>query len=281
MKIRENQNLARFTTFKMGGECEKVYIPENIEELVACVDSVKPDFIIGGGSNLLINDEKKFESVVLLRNFNKKIEQTQKDGEFIVGASVSLQALLKYINDKGYGGIEYLYSVPGLVGGAVFMNAGRGKSYNKTISDYIVSVTFLDSDNKIQVLKKDECYFGHRKSIFQTNKGIILETKFSFEKGSPEKFSKLKQERIEHCKKVQDMSLPNFGSVFCESNGRILKFIKLFSNEKDGIYFSKKTTNWLLNNNGNFKQAIKKIKRIKKIHTILGKDCKVEVRVIE
>jgi UDP-N-acetylmuramate dehydrogenase len=102
--------------------------------------------------------------VVDLRSFDSSIEKL-KNGQFKVGASTRLQKLINTINEHGYGGIEYLYSVPGLVGGAVVMNASRGREYQKFISDYIVSVVVIHN-NELITISKDNCHFGYRDSIF-------------------------------------------------------------------------------------------------------------------
>ncbi|WP_298048348.1 hypothetical protein, partial [uncultured Bacteroides sp.] len=51
-----------------------------------------------------------------LKEFNTFILH-ESNGLYQVGAGVRLQALIKQINEDGYGGIEYLWSVPGLTGG--------------------------------------------------------------------------------------------------------------------------------------------------------------------
>ena len=118
MILKENVSLAKYTTFQMGGIAKKMYFPENIEELVKLTTENKKilHFIIGGGSNLLINDKKTFDEVLCLRNFNQTIEHLQ-GGKYYIGASVRLQKAIRTINEDGYGGIEYLFSVPGLTGG--------------------------------------------------------------------------------------------------------------------------------------------------------------------
>jgi UDP-N-acetylmuramate dehydrogenase len=89
-------------------------------------------------------------------------------GNITVGASVRLQKLIQFANENELGGIEYLYSVPGLVGGAVVMNAGRGRKFNQSISDYIVEVRYLEND-ELKSITKDQCRFEYRDSIFKNN----------------------------------------------------------------------------------------------------------------
>lgn len=277
MKSYSDISLKEYTTIKIGGIAKQLFIPESVDELIDLVNGIEKKYIIGGGSNLLINDNRNYENVIVLKDFNNTLIDLG-NGNFKVGASVRLQSLIRKINDYGYGGIEYLYSVPGLVGGAVVMNAGRGINHNKYISDYITEVEVLH-ENKIKVLKREECKFEHRNSIFKNGEYIILSVEFSFEQVSKEESTLLRKERMENCKIVQDNSYPSFGSVFSEVNPRIMKiFKKSLVGRKNNIRFSRKTLNWILNlGEGKYSDTIKLINRVKVIHKIFGKKCKTEV----
>lgn len=279
MEIKEYEDLSKYTTIKIGGIAKHFYIPESVYELQYIVKKLDKYWILGGGSNLLINDQDEFDNVIYLKKMNNDI---QMNGDcFYVGASVSNQKLINYINEKGYGGIEYLYSVPGLIGGAVVMNAGRGKKFNKSISDYLVKVEVL-IDGEVIYLTKEQCKFSYRNSIFKNNsKYIIIGAYFIFDKQSIDISNQLKKERMDLCKKVQDVSKPNFGTFCCESNYRIMKILSTLTvGYKSGCHFSKKTVNWILNEgNGNYLQIKNLIKITKIFHKLLNKNCEVEVIV--
>lgn len=281
MILKENEELKQYTTFKMGGIAKKFYIPESEEELLSLIKTLDNYKILSGGSNLLINNDGVFENVVYMKDFNKKIIN-KGNGVYYIGASVRLQKIINKINEDGYGGIEYLYSVPAMLGGAIYMNAGRGRQFNMQLTDYLTDVDVL-IDGDIKKFTKNECKFSYRKSIFQDNNYIILGANFKFKEVDIDESKILKKERIELCKKVQDNSAFNFGSVFCVCNGTIMKIIsKLSLNNKRGVYFSNKTSNWLCNDgNGDFKQAIKLINRVKKIHRLFNKKIELEVRIWE
>lgn len=276
MKIQKHVDLSKYTTFKMGGIAKNLYAPESTEELLNIMKSLPaPHYYIGGGSNLLINDEREFDNVISLREFDRII-CNNGDGHFIVGASVRLKNLIKNINDAGFGGIEYLFSVPGLMGGAIIMNAGRGKRHNQTLSDYLVDVTVLHNGTVV-TYKKVECGFAHRSSNFKGTEDIILSAHFCFDKGSPEQFEKKRKDRVEFCEKSQDMQAPNFGTVFCEADGRIMRLICKLPGNKGRVHYSKRTANWMLNEGGTFQEALKAIDRVKKLHCLLRKNCAEEV----
>ncbi|WP_404469080.1 FAD-binding protein [Sutcliffiella horikoshii] len=276
----QDECLKKYTTVKIGGRAKNLYMPESVEELGELVKSLsgKEYNILSGGSNVLINDEKTFENIIVLT----KMDNTIKDmgnGTFYVGASVRVQKLINTTNKQEYGGIEYLYSVPALVGGAIAMNAGRGRVHGLAISDYIKDVHVYDNGT-VKTLNKDQCGFDYRNSIFKNSNLIVVGATFTFEKFDENNPNQLtKQERMQFSKTVQDYTGPSFGSVFCQQDRVLMQMIRLIGpGYKDGMAFSKKTSNWLTNKGeGNYNQAINLINRAEKIHKLLGKKAVPEV----
>lgn len=277
MIIKNDERLAQHTTIKIGGIAKEYIVPESIEELRETL-AQRIDIVIGGGSNLLIA-ERCYDRVVDLSSFDKSIISLG-DGKYKIGASARLQNVIRRINEEERGGIEYLMSVPGLIGGAVVMNAGRGRSYNACISDYILSVEAI-VDGEIQTYYKDECGFEYRNSIFKNSKMIIISAIFQFQPMSLVESERLRKERIDLCRQKQDNIAPNFGSVFMECNSMIMKIVKLVGVRKNKVSFSKKTGNWLLNGGGSYEDALKCIRVVEWFHMIFRQKCEREVIVIE
>ena len=281
MKILENESLKKYTTVKIGGIAKKLYFPESGSELIEVLEALngKKRYLLGGGSNLLINDQKVFDEVISLKLVDTSIKNLGQ-GNYYIGASVTLQKLITEINEQGYGGIEYLFSVPALLGGAVAMNAGRGRAHNSSISDYIKEVHVYDyEERKIKVLSKDECQFSYRKSIFKEKEMIVLGAVLSFSSVDIEGARKQRKDRIKYVRNLQDSSGYNFGSVFREYNKYIMQLMRLLHfGYKDGIMYSKKTSNWLINKgNGSYKQATDLIEKAIRIHRLLGMSIVLEV----
>lgn len=280
MKVLKDENLKKYTTVKIGGIAERLYFPESIDDLIKLINgfsSKEEYYLISGGSNILINDKKTYKSVICLKNMNTNIEHKGQN-IYYVGASISLQKLINTVNKDGYGGIEYLYSVPALVGGSIVMNAGRGKVHNRSISDYIIDVHVYDS-GEIKIIKKNMCKFSYRDSVFKDSKTIVLGATFAFDMLHESEAIKRKQERLSLVKKGQDNSGFNFGTVFSEKNRIIMQIIKItHPGFKNGMMYSKKTSNWLINKgDGTFYQAMKLINIVKKFHKLVGSKISTEV----
>jgi UDP-N-acetylmuramate dehydrogenase len=281
MQILYNEDLRKYTTIKIGGVAKSLFIPESVDELVVLIKKIdrKDYYILGGGSNILINDSKIYNNIILVTKMDNTII-SKGNGKFYVGASVRLKKLINTTNQKGFGGIEYLYSVPGLVGGAIVMNAGRGIKSGKSISDYIEDVKIYDR-GFIKVLNNEDCGFKYRNSVFQDNKSIILGATFVFDKIEIVKSTKAKEDRIMLCKKKQDNSGYNFGSVFKEYNKWIMWLFKLFHpGYKNGVFFSPKSINWIVNKGeGSYLQTITLINKVIRLHKLLKKRAIPEIMI--
>lgn len=279
--ILHDVSLAKYTTLKIGGIAKNLYFPETVEDLREILGEFPETPILGGGSNLLINDKKEFEHVICLREFEKNIEYNE-DGSTIVGSGVRLQKLITDINEHGKGGIEYLYSVPGLVGGAIYMNAGRGRSFDQQISDYLLSVDVLE-DGEVKTVGKEDCGFSYRHSSFHDRNAVIVSAKFLFEEMDPEEGKKRCRERMELVKQNQDNRYPNAGTTFCECDQKLMKFFQKTAGSKAaGVHFSDQKPNWLQNRgDGSFAEAQKLLGKVEKAHKLAGKSCRLEYAVWE
>lgn len=279
MKIVRNADLSRYTTVRIGGTAGELCEPESREELTELIRARKPALFLGGGSNLLIA-QREFGLVVSLRKADGTLRHLG-DGRYVCGASVRLQTLIRQLQEDGFGGIEYLYSVPGLVGGAVVMNAGRGAAFHQTISDHLTSVTVL-LDGEEVTLKPEACGFGHRRSVFQENGGIVLSAEFRFPAQARETTEKLILERTELCRQTQDTRFPNFGSVFSEMDPKVMRLCRRLHIGGKRVHFSDRTLNWLVNErSGTFDEAVRAIRTAERLHRLAGKRARREVVVWE
>lgn len=281
-----NIDLSKKTTFKIGGIAKNFYIPDSIEELKKLINTLKHQkyYIISGGSNLLINDQKTFENVISMENVDKSIEN-KNNGNFYIGASNRIQDVINHINKNGYGGIEELFSLPAMFGGIIYMNAGIGSQLNPlfTIADFITKVKVINRENlQIEWIEQKDCNFKHRYSKFHNNKYIILGAECKFYKQTLEE-SKIKiKNRIKHCKEKQEWGKGCFGTCFSVANRKLLKVQSLINHKKQGVYQSKINSNWLVNSgNGTYNDAIKIINKAKKLHKIFKKNIKCEVIIWE
>ena len=167
----------------------KVIIPESIDELRVVIEDLNnngfPFHIVSAGSNIVFA-ERVETSLVYLMKLDESLK-VSPSGEVICGCSVRIQTLLRELMKNNLGGLEFLYTLPTSIGGAVYMNAGRGKKHNRNISEYLTKVDYLDIvSGEIKSLYPTKESFSYRHSIFQEKKGIVLKAHFQFQSQDPE-----------------------------------------------------------------------------------------------
>lgn len=172
-----NVSFKCLTSLRVGGTCALVYIPNSLEDLVLSIKYLKKldikYFIIGNGTNLLINDRYFNEVTISLKKINKyKYLETKDDLAYIYAeAGVKGATLSKYISNMNISGSEFMSVIPGTIGGLTYMNAG---AYKRSMSDIIESITYMDDAGDIYTIQSDNAEFGYRHSIFKENNYIIL-----------------------------------------------------------------------------------------------------------
>nr|MDQ3322507.1 FAD-binding protein [Acidobacteriota bacterium] len=193
--IRENVELAEFTTLKVGGAARffgQATNEENIAEAVSFAEENKlPFFVFGGGSNVLIADEG-FGGLVL-QIAVKGVSVVREKGETVhitSGAGEDWDELVEFCVGKNLQGFECLSGIPGFVGGTPVQNVG---AYGQEISETIVSVRCFDrKEKKFVDLLNRQCGFAYRTSIFTTtekNRYIVSNVTFALQKNAAPKIS--------------------------------------------------------------------------------------------
>jgi UDP-N-acetylmuramate dehydrogenase len=125
--VRENEPLAPYTWFRLGGAAQYFAEPTSVEELAAlvrrCHEAGLPVRVLGGGSNLLVRDEGVPGLVVALGA--AAFAAIQVAGrKLTAGGGASWDMSSRPPSAKGLAGLETLVGIPGTIGGALHTNAG-------------------------------------------------------------------------------------------------------------------------------------------------------------
>lgn len=246
MKELREESLSKHTSLRIGGSARRMLIPESQDELIAVVREASrnqhPYFVLGRGSNVLATDEPI--ETLIIKNTNACRSMSMLDnGQIEVGSSVELQRFIRFCVERDLEGMEYLQSVPGNIGGAVYMNAGRGKHSGEAVSDCLVSVDAFDGERVVR-LTKAQCQFSYRHSIFRRKNWIILSARFAPPPQPRDVGLRRISERMAYVREAQDNRLPNAGTVFAH---RFRLGSQLMGHRVNDAQFSTKTTNWILN----------------------------------
>ena len=222
-QIIRKESLAKHTTFRIGGPADYFLKPRSEEEIagiLACCKKWKvPCFVLGNGSNVLAEDEgytgvilhvgKEFSSMEIKRN---------SDDSCIVraGAGIMLSKLANEVAKEGLTGFEFAAGIPGMLGGAVAMNAG---AYGGEIKDCIQWAKVVTLDGESKVLTKEELELGYRSSVIQKEGYIVTEAEFLFLKGEQEKIYATMEDYQTRRKEKQPLEYPSAGSTFKRPEG--------------------------------------------------------------
>ncbi|MHB8541279.1 MAG: UDP-N-acetylmuramate dehydrogenase [Candidatus Acidiferrales bacterium] len=214
VKILEGVPLAPHSNYRIGGPARYFCEASNEEEIRAGVLFAREQrlelFVLGGGTNLLI-DDKGFNGLVL----KPALMQLGARGDTVTaGAGVLVADLLKFTIDRSLSGLEWAGGLPGTVGGAVRGNAG---AFRGEIKDRVASVKSFDVQTLETISRENAaCQFGYRSSIFKEKNGreIILTTTINLIQGERAAIAAGIQDKINYRLERHPMEYPNIGSTF-------------------------------------------------------------------
>ncbi len=210
-----DEPLKNHCCFRIGGLAEVLVIPKKEAVLISVLKYAHersiPLHILGNGSNVLISDEGLKGIVVKLMGGLTDIIYM---GDGIIGCSagVSLSRLSNFAKELSLTGLEFVYGIPGSVGGAVFMNAG---AYGGEIKDVLLSVRSVNAQGKDVTETTSELLdLSYRHSVFMENERIITAAYFKLSEGNQEEIAAKMDELINKRKTSQPLEYPSAGSTF-------------------------------------------------------------------
>ena len=157
----------------------------------------------------------------------------------------------RYCYEKSFTDCEFLYGIPGTIGGAIAMNAG---CYGSEISDVVYSFKCIDFEGNETTIKNSEQIFSYRKNNFLKNH-IVTEVEIKKTHGNKdqikEKMNDINTRRLDS----QPQKVRTGGSTFKNptsqvSDKKTWELIKPYLNEvvcPDGVSMSAKHSNFIIN----------------------------------
>ncbi|GHT48693.1 UDP-N-acetylenolpyruvoylglucosamine reductase [Spirochaetia bacterium] len=263
-----NEPLSKHTTFKVGGNAEIMVRPpandfaETAKQvMIYAKENDKRVFVLGGGSNVVFCDAG-FKGIVLDTSLNTAepliVECKRQTGEnesfkemtFLSGTLSDDASKAACKNSSG--GLEFLSSLPGTIGGAVRMNA---RCFDQSISDKISRVEILDKNLQRVIVPYNASDWDYKKSPFQKDNIIILSATFKLKNGTQKVIAqKMESYNIEREKRGHFL-LPSAGSVFKNNRehgkpaGQIIDELGLRGKEIGGARIAPWHGNFIVNHN--------------------------------
>ena len=237
--------ISKITTYKTQGFIPAVIYPKNItqcKEVIKTLSSLNLSyFVIGNGSNLLINPNTT-KVCISLKKMNTKAKLS--GNKLTLPASFPIAAAIPLCKKAGVGGLESIATIPACVGGLVKNNASF---YGQSAFDHLEKITLLHHD-KIYYLKKENIPFSYRKT--QLPSGIILSATFHLPSSTSEEIDKKWKDALAYRNQVQPKGF-SCGCVFKNPNGKsagqLIEHCGLKGKQKGGAIISPQHANFIIN----------------------------------
>ncbi|GAA0735937.1 UDP-N-acetylmuramate dehydrogenase [Sphingomonas trueperi] len=182
-KLTPDAPLAPLVWFKSGGAAEWLFEPADADDLasfLAALDPAVPVMGLGLGSNMIVRDGGVPGVVIRLGKAFAVVEQlddvTLRCGGGASGILVSSRA-----RDWGIGGVEFLRSIPGTVGGFVRMNGG---AYGRETCDILVECEVVLRSGERRTLGNADLGYTYRHSSLPEGAIVVSATFRGFPKPS-------------------------------------------------------------------------------------------------
>lgn len=170
--------LAPHTTLRLGGPAARFVQATDCETLVEAVAGAdragEPLLLLGRGSNLVIGDAGFDGTVVRLATTGSRV-----DGDVLVAeAGEDWDTVVRESVEAGFGGLECLSGIPGLVGATPVQNVG---AYGVEVGDLLVSADVLDRrTGTVHTMRGDQLGLGFRTSMLKRGyPGVVLRVRFA------------------------------------------------------------------------------------------------------
>lgn len=216
--IKQNENLAGYTSFKIGGDASclvDIQSEKQLCDMAHFLNAVEyPYFVLGNGSNTLVADTG-FDGIVL--HIGKAYSDIELEGNTIIAeAGAMLARVARVAQENGLSGLEFAAGIPGSVGGGVVMNAG---AYGGEMSQVVSCVRAVSQDGEVYELSNHDLEFGYRQSVLRNNRFIVSKVVFELTPGDKDEIRTMMDDYNARRRDKQPLDLPSAGSTFKRPEG--------------------------------------------------------------
>jgi UDP-N-acetylmuramate dehydrogenase len=250
-EMRFDEPMSRHVSWRAGGNAKCYFIPADLEDLSMLLASLPEEehiLWLGLGSNTLVRDAGFDGTVIALQGVMSRLQRLENNRVY-VGAGITGAKLARVCAKENLVGAEFFAGIPGLVGGALAMNAGAfgGETWR-----HVVSVETIDRNGRTHTRSADEYQTGYR-SVKGPADEWFTAAIFQFEQGDGSTaFADIKQ-LLARRAETQPMGAASCGSVFTNPENdhaaRLIEACGLKGCRIGGAVVSEKHANFIINDN--------------------------------
>ena len=204
-RLRRNERLAPFTTFKIGGPADLLFEATSADALANAILAARelnvPYFVLGLGANVLIGD-RGFRGLVI-RNTSRHHEFREEGDEchLWTESGAVVKDLIQESVARSWSGLEHYVGIPSTVGGAVwqnlhFLSPAPERERTMFIAEVFESCEILSEENERKLVDADYVGFGYDDTVFHHRRDIVLSATFRLQRGDQDKLHKILQENL-------------------------------------------------------------------------------------
>src|SRR6195256_7041147 len=162
-RLLANQSLAELTWFRVGGPAQVLFTPSDEDDLAYFLKNLPkelPVHVVGVGSNLIVRDGGL--PGVVIRLSPRAFGEIRAEGDVVSAGTAALdKRVAETAAAANIGGMEFLFGIPGTIGGALRMNAGANGSETR---DVLIEATGVSRDGKKHRFTNADMKFVYRNS---------------------------------------------------------------------------------------------------------------------
>lgn len=255
MGAQEYVHLAPYSTLKVGGPA-RYFIEVHHQADLISLDKLSRDHeiplhILSGGSNTLFSDRGFAGIVVKLSSQFDFITNHQDSQKLVIGAATPYAKLTKFCVNLGIPSAVGWSGVPGLVGGAVRMNAGTRIG---EIGDVVEFVYGIHQEKQV-IFDRESMNFSYRSTALPKESIIThVQLDFSHVSRKPELELQQKVQEYRIKRKQSQPTINSLGSFFKNPYplfaAQLIESCHLKGLHYKGAQISSLHANFIINNGG-------------------------------
>ena len=210
--LQVNEPMAKHTSWRVGGLVDQLYTPANIDDLADFLKNLpknEPIMFLGLGSNLLVRDGGIRGTVISLKGSLSDITLLESN-VIRAGAGVSCAKLSRFCHRNNLIGGEFFAGIPGLLGGALAMNAG---AFGGETWGVIETVTTIDRLGNLFIRSPKDFDVSYR-SVKTDRREWFLSADIKLAIGDGKAAAQNVKMLLDKRNQTQPTGLPSCGSVF-------------------------------------------------------------------
>jgi len=287
--ILNDEPMSRHTSWRAGGNAKHYVQAKSLTELAAYISTLPAEeklLWLGLGSNTLVRDAGFNGTVIATQGVMTQLSVVDDSNEnqvaVYVGAGVTSAKLARFCSKQNLSGAEFFAGIPGLVGGALAMNAG---AFGGETWPLVKSVETMNHNGEIKKRDASEFEYGYRYVKGCNNEWFVGAT-LQLDKKKPEDSAVDIKHYLAKRAASQPTGVASCGSVFRNpENGfsaQLIESCGLKGYRIGGAVVSKKHANFIINDNKASANDIETLiefiqKTVKEKHNVL---LQTEVKIV-